>query len=312
MKNMLLNRVTFKESVFNRDKYKCVICGKDAVDAHHIIDRSCFNDGGYYINNGVSLCSNHHLDAEKGYLSCKMLREKAGIKDIILPVGYNDAYDYDKWGKEIPNGNRKKYPHTYHLEWSEAVGGDDKVQHDITNFVGKEIVITEKMDGENTNMYRDFIHARSLDSNNHPSRNWVKGLWGSIRHNIPENWRICGENLYAKHSIFYDYLSSYFMVFNIWNENNICLCWDDTIDWCTLLGIEHVPVIYRGVFDIDYIKNIKIDSVKQEGFVIRLAESFHFDDFSKSVVKFVRKNHVQTDEHWMSQPIYPNKLKNNM
>ena len=123
MKNMLLNRVTFKESVFNRDKYKCVICGKDAVDAHHIIDRSCFNDGGYYINNGVSLCSNHHLDAEKGYLSCKMLREKAGIKDIILPVGYNDAYDYDKWGKEIPNGNRKKYPHTYHLEWSEAVGG---------------------------------------------------------------------------------------------------------------------------------------------------------------------------------------------
>lgn len=309
MNHLLLSRDTFRESVFNRDGHKCVICGKEAVDVHHIIDRSCFKDGGYYYYNGVSLCSEHHMDAEKGIIGCKTLREKAGIKYVVLPDGGNHEHDYDKWGKQIPDGNRKKYPHTYHVEWSENIGGDDKVQHDLSYLIGKQIVITEKMDGENTNMYREYIHARSLDSNNHPSRNWVKGLWGSIRYDIPEDWRICGENLYAKHSIFYEELPSYFMVFNIWNENNVCLSWDDTVDWCTLIGIEHVPVIYRGIFDVDVIKNIKVDPIKQEGFVVRLADTFHFDDFSKYMVKFVRKGHVQTDEHWMSQPIVPNKLK---
>ena len=35
-----------------------------------------------------------------------------------------------------------------------------------------------------------------------------------------------------------------------------------------------------------------------EGVVVRNIESFPLDDFSKNVVKYVRKNHVQTDEHW--------------
>lgn len=35
-----------------------------------------------------------------------------------------------------------------------------------------------------------------------------------------------------------------------------------------------------------------------EGIVIRNADSFPLEDFSKNVVKYVRKNHVQTDEHW--------------
>lgn len=74
------------------------------------------------------------------------------------------------------------------------------------------------MDGENTTMMKNYIYARSLDSNNHQSRNWVKGLWGEISYKIPENWRICGENMYAKHSIEYNNLESYFLVYSIWDE----------------------------------------------------------------------------------------------
>lgn len=63
---ILLSRDTFRESVFKRDKYTCVICGKEAKDAHHIIDRKLFKDGsqGYFIDNGASLCSSCHIDAE--------------------------------------------------------------------------------------------------------------------------------------------------------------------------------------------------------------------------------------------------------
>lgn len=208
--------------------------------------------------------------------------------------------------------NKFKYPRTSHVPWSLGRSDDDKIQYDLSNFDGKEVIVTEKKDGENSTMMRDSVYARSLDSNNHPSRNWLKGLWGTINYNIPEDWRVCGENVYAKHSIYYEDLPSYFLVFNIWDENNNCLSWRDTIDWCKLLELEHVPVLYQGIFDVDKIKTMcaELDPEKQEGLVVRLAESFKFSDFSKSVVKYVRKNHVQTDEHWMKQKITPNKLKN--
>ena len=52
----------------------------------------------------------------------------------------------------------------------------------------------------------------------------------------------------------------------------------------------------------------KLDLEKQEGYVVRLHDEFKFVDFNKSVCKFVRKGHVQTDEHWMHREIIPNKL----
>lgn len=202
-----------------------------------------------------------------------------------------------------------KYPRSYHLPWSLGATNDDKIMKDISGFDGEEIVITEKMDGENTTLSRDYIHARSLDSADHTSRHWVKGLWGQIRYDIPEGWRICGENLYAKHSLFYDNLPSYFMVFNVWNENNVCLSFDDTIEWCKLIGIEHVPVLWRGVFDEKFVREFAVDHSKQEGYVIRVTKPFEYKDFEKFVGKNVREGHVQTNERWMFQKIIPNKLK---
>jgi hypothetical protein len=200
-----------------------------------------------------------------------------------------------------------KYPRTYHLAWSDGVSSDDKVQSDLS-LLQKEVVITEKMDGENSSIYRDYYHARSLDSVDHPSRHWLKGFWGSMRHLIPENFRICGENLYAKHSIEYNELPSYFMVFSIW-DGDICLSWDETVEWCQLLGLVTVPVLGRGFYTENDLRNLKLDLSKQEGYVVRNAGSFHFDDFSKNCLKWVRKGHVQTSEHWMFSKVQPNKLK---
>ena len=206
--------------------------------------------------------------------------------------------------------NRFKYPRTFHFSWSKGMASDDKIIHDLSNFEGKEIIITEKMDGENNTMMRDSYYARSLDSNNHPSRNFVKGIWGNLKHDIPENFRICGENLYAQHSLRYEELKSYFMVFTIWN-NETCLSWKETLEYCELLNLETVPVLYCGKFDLEMIKKFKIDSNKQEGYVIRLASEFTLDEFQTSVVKYVRKGHLQTDEHWMKSAIVQNGLLNN-
>jgi hypothetical protein len=207
------------------------------------------------------------------------------------------------------NDLKLKYPRTYHFEWSEGCVSDDKIQHDLSSLYNKDIIITLKMDGENTTMMNDCYYARSIDSNNHPSRNYVKGLWGNIKHEIPYGFRICGENLYAKHSIEYNDLVDYFQVFSIWDENNLCLSWEETIDYCNLLGLNHVQVIDRFRFDIDKIKNLKIDTNIHEGYVVRNADSFNYADFDKNVIKWVRKNHIQSDTHWSKSKIIKNNLK---
>lgn len=212
-------------------------------------------------------------------------------------------------GKLESNPMKIKYPRTFHLPFSLSVTADDKRLKDCSCFEGKEVVVTEKMDGENTTMGHDYIHARSLDSRDHLSRSWVKQLHGSICQHIPIGWRICGENVFAKHSIAYDNLKSYFYVFSIWNEKNECLSWDDTVEACSILGLETVAVLARFyLFDEDVIKAITVEPDKCEGYVLRNSSSFHYDDFSKNVAKYVRKGHVQTDNHWMHSQISRNGL----
>ena len=204
---------------------------------------------------------------------------------------------------------RVKYPRTFHLPQSLGATSDDKIQSDLSLLLNNRCVITEKMDGENTTIYNDGFHSRSLDSTTHPSRTRIAKLQSEIGYNIPSGMRICGENLYAKHSIEYTDLPSYFLAFSVW-DNNLCLSWDETILWLQLFGVNHVPVIFNGILTEDVIQRT-IDSVdvsRSEGFVIRLHDEFNLSDFSKCVVKWVRANHVTTDKHWMFKDITPNRL----
>lgn len=66
-------RASFRDAVFKRDKYSCVICGLKAqpteaeniLDAHHIIPRQLMPNGGYCKENGITLCKKTcHLKAE--------------------------------------------------------------------------------------------------------------------------------------------------------------------------------------------------------------------------------------------------------
>lgn len=207
--------------------------------------------------------------------------------------------------------NYVKYPRTFHLPWSPGATNDDKVLKNVNSFEDTIVVITEKMDGENTTMYSDYYHARSIDSRHHPSRDWLASFHATIASDIPKGWRICGENVYAQHSIEYSDLESYFLGFSIWNDQNICLSWDETKYWFELLGITPVRELYTGLFVPEHVKNLhnELDKTKVEGYVVRNAGSFAYSEFSSNVAKFVRPNHVQTDKHWMHSSITPNKLK---
>ena len=74
-------------------------------------------------------------------------------------------------------------------------------------------------------------------------------------------------------------------------------------------------------FDEKILKSLvdTMDLEKQEGYVIRVADSFTVDfsdtkhndeQFSQYIAKFVRKGHVNEDsDHWMNKEIIKNGLK---
>jgi hypothetical protein len=339
----LLTRDQFREAVFARDGQCCVICRTAAVDAHHILERKLWSDGGYYLDNGASVCEGCHLRAESTEISCEALRSCCGIDRVLLPDHLCAGETYDKWGNAIlPNGQRLrgemfddesvqrilapilhlftarvKYPRTLHFPWSPGATADDRRMDDPDKmFSGTEIVVTEKMDGECTTLYRDYLHARSVEGASHPSRDRVRALHSTIAHDIPEGWRLCGENLYAVHSIAYAALPAHFILFSIWDGRNECLPWDETVLWGDLLGLHTVPVLYRGPWDPGAVRLLDGASTsrfggEREGYVARLADRFHYRAFRRSVAKYVRKNHVTTDDHWSHKEVVVNKLQVN-
>lgn len=64
---------------------------------------------------------------------------------------------------------------------------DDRMMPIESVFENEEVVITEKLDGKNNSMYTDYMRARSIMMDSHPSRHWIKNFWAQISYNIPIN-----------------------------------------------------------------------------------------------------------------------------
>ncbi len=70
-----------------------------------------------------------------------------------------------------------KYPRTYHLPYSPGATSDDKKLSSnwFENYKGRQIIITEKLDGENTCMNHYDVFSRSHGA---PTRSpWSKNMW---------------------------------------------------------------------------------------------------------------------------------------
>ncbi len=277
----LLTRNKFREQCLARDNHKCVICGnEESLVVHHIIERRLFEDYGYYICNGATICPTCHIKAEQTLITVEELRMAIKAIEKAVPKAFYSDEQIDKFGNPIlPNGMRMrgplfddvsvykilepvrhlftkyvKYPKTSHLPWSPGIKEDDRVLDDDSCFHDQEVIVSIKHDGENTSIYNDYVHSRSIDSRDHVSRHWIKNFQSKIGYNIPDGWRLCGENMWAKHSIYYDNLPSYFLGFSIWNDKNINLSWKETLEWFELLGVVPIEVFYEGIYDREKIE----------------------------------------------------------
>lgn len=204
-----------------------------------------------------------------------------------------------------------KYPRTLHLPFSPGLQNDDRrVESGWEELLNNTLVLTEKLDGENSCMNRYNVFARSHSS---PTRSpWSRNLWGAgglhdrIKNKIGEDEYIYGENLYGIHSIEYTELTSYFHLFGVRN-NNIWYSWDDVELMAECLDVPTVPVLQIQKFStvkeleeciLFHMHGGSNYGSEIEGVVVRNINSYPIDQFQKNVVKYVRKGHVQTDQFW--------------
>ena len=201
-----------------------------------------------------------------------------------------------------------------HFGFSPGAKNDDRIATslDEMRLLSKDLVYTEKLDGENTCIKRDGIYARTHSVVNR--NEWAHHLWGkwaTIKNEL-HGLEIFGENMYAIHSIEYQRLPDYFFVFAI-RDGDLWYEWDEVNYFARYFNFSVVPefpveLIVDSLNALNSQEHIQ-ETVqlfmtmpnfgnKIEGVVVRNRESFTTDEFDHNVLKYVRKDHVQTDEHW--------------
>ena len=190
----------------------------------------------------------------------------------------------------------RRYPRTFHLPDSPGACDGDDVQHDLSWLDG-ELVVSEKLDGGSLTFTRDTMYARPVDSGTQPWDRPAKALWAMTAYRIPDDWRVCGESMWARRSIAYSDLPGVFIVFGIWDETDTLLGWDDTVDWARRLELPVVPVLYRGgsLSEARAAWASQREAESSEGFVVRSAGRIPAAELPLKVLKWVRPNHVSTE-----------------
>ncbi|RKO71761.1 2'-5' RNA ligase [Sphingobacterium puteale] len=213
-----------------------------------------------------------------------------------------------------------KYGRTYHFPFSPGTSSDDRFNYgywkDIQSF--SELLYTEKLDGENNCLSRRGVFARSHAApTTSPWTAQLREHWGRLKNDLG-NLEFFGENLYAVHSIEYTQLEHYYYVFAV-RVKDTWLSWEEVSFYAALFDLPLVPVLRsEKVADIQQLIQLEetvqnlasqpsvlgsMDPIQgtectSEGLVCRNADAYPVSMFQHNVFKYVRKGHVQTDEHW--------------
>lgn len=146
----------------------------------------------------------------------------------------------------------------------------------------------------------------------------AKQIHARVRGEISAGLSVFAEYCYAVHSIAYDALPGYVLVFGVRDDGDGTFwSWGETTMLADELGLPTVPLLYRGAFPnvTSFEAQTKALAAQasvfggpREGVVARLAGAIPGEAFGRSVAKWVRRDHVQTDDHWLHQAVVPQRL----
>ncbi len=249
-----------------------------------------------------------------------------------------------------------KYPRTRHIEGSRIQAGDEDLKNvRFEEIKGRFVVLEEKVDGANCGVSFDEDGTLMLQSRGH----FLNGGYGERQFDLFKTWAGChqeklwkllgsrymmyGEWLYAKHTVYYDKLSHYFMEFDIFDKQEQRFL--STAARRRMLSnypfIVSVRVLFEGCLDTKeqlvsylgrsafkserYMESLEKECGKMmlsyelvekqtypsdfmEGIYIKVEEG----DETVDRYKYVRSSFLNTildsETHWLNRPLIPNRL----
>lgn len=197
------------------------------------------------------------------------------------------------------------------------------IEKDLKDLLSCEVVIDEKFDGSIVSFAREGKNIVTYGRRNEIMRNGIlKDRNKAYRHldnwyweheenlrRIPNGYTIFGEWLYAKHTVFYNKLPDYWLLFDIFDGKEFIFLNDDWSDVMEEIDLWGAPRLELGWFTIDNLKRIaqrekSIYGDRIEGFVVKNYEKQIF-------MKFVNREFdidLEENEHWLKKPLERNEL----
>lgn len=249
-----------------------------------------------------------------------------------------------------------KYPRTQHIEGSRFQPGDEDLDSVPQSAIaGRYLVVEEKVDGANTAISFSpqgdlllqsrghYLTGGSRERHFNLFKQWAYTLTGALWEVLGDRYILYGEWLYAKHTVFYDYLPHYFMEYDVLDlERQEFLSSDRRQKLLAGLPLVSVPIVFEGKLkspkeltkllahshfiqpghlerlrqicqerELDYERARKEtdNSELMEGLYIKVEEG----GIVPARYKYVRASFLtaikQAEGHWLNRPIIPNQLQ---
>ena len=208
------------------------------------------------------------------------------------------------------------YPKTPYFSFSSNFDNDDIVSKNLENFLGKQLVITEKIDGSNIKLEWNGRCYETFTRGGNPTKGHFFSYLKRLIYTLPpieKNYSIFCEYVAFAHNIDYKEIPNILYIISVFDKSTQqFLSWDDTRNISNYLGLPTVPELFIGIINsTDELKGICLSfqgkseispSASKEGVVVRLYNSFHIKDFPISVAKcvfpdFQRRNNLLLKPH---------------
>lgn len=219
-----------------------------------------------------------------------------------------------------------RFPHTPHIAWlGEGMPRDDKVLSDseIADILAQPLSIEEKLDGANLGIsMRDNGELRGQNRGQYllepfagqfsRLNSWLAQHHYALTDHLQSDWILFGEWCAARHSLDYDNLPDWFVVFDVYDrrEQKFWSC-ERRNALAEKIGLAVVPTLHQGKMTLDALKELLNSASSHyrqgtpEGIVMRHDST----DWCEARAKLVRADFAQSiEEHWRSRAIEWNEV----
>lgn len=220
-----------------------------------------------------------------------------------------------------------RFPHTPHIDWlGEGMPRDDKVldEAEIASLLAQPLRVEEKLDGANLGIsLRDNGELRAQNRGQYllepfagqfsRLNSWLAQHRYALTDHLSSDVIVFGEWCAARHSLDYDNLPDWFVVFDVYDRSaqKFWSCARRNA-LAETLGLAVVPTLYEGTATVDELKNLLSSASSQyregtpEGIVMRQDSA----QWCEARAKLVRADFAQSiEEHWRSRAIEWNDVR---